>query len=68
MQEAIVKIDISGPVGSGKTQLAHAIGSLLRNNGVPVRLHDDGGMQTIENRHLELPTSTVVNVIVKESL
>lgn len=62
-----LKVEISGPTGSGKTQLGHAIASLLRNNGIPVSLHDDGGVKTIE-RTTDLkvfPKATQVSVEVK---
>jgi adenylylsulfate kinase-like enzyme len=61
MREIVVTIQ--GPAGSGKTQIANALASMLRNNGVPVTLVDDGGVRAIDPRAgLNLPADTTVQV------
>jgi Ni2+-binding GTPase involved in maturation of urease and hydrogenase len=63
-----VKITISGVSGSGKTQLAHAIGKLLIDAGVSVKMIDDCGLVPINPSWvLKVSKDTTVTVTTEKT-
>lgn len=62
-------VEISGPKGVGKTQVAQKLAAVLMGQGVDLELHDDFHQvhrAEITNLELHLPESTKVVIMVKE--